>query len=102
MLRRLEPDERGLEQAALYTIAPEGSEPVGQPRLEDAEAELLPRGHPKWVRDGVAISQRARDLVTRLRPVVVRVVRFWDHRFHATVIAGRHLRVDPSGSYQVE
>ncbi len=102
MLRRLDPDERSLEQAALHTIAAQESEPVGQPRLEDAEAELLPRGHPKWVRDGVAISQRARDLVVSLRPVVVRVVRFWDHRFRAAVIAGRHVRVDSSGSYQVE
>ena len=102
MLRRIEPEERSLEQASLQAIAAHGSDPVARAQLEDSEADLLPRGHPKWVKDGVAISQRGRDLVMRLRPVVVRVIRFWDHRFRASVVAGRRVRVDPSGSYQVE
>ncbi len=102
MLRRLEPDERSVERAALQAITAQESEPVSQPQLDDADAGLLPRGHPKWIRDGVAISQRARELVTRLRPVAVRVVRFWDHRVRSSVIAGRRIHIDPSGSYQVE
>ena len=69
----------------------------------DAELETpsLPRDLPPWARDAIAISQRARDLLARVRPAIVRVFTFWDHRVRTAVVAGRRLDIDPSGSYRV-
>jgi hypothetical protein len=39
-------------------------------------------------------------LVARLKPAIVAVLSVWDHRFRSIVVAGRHVRVDPSGSYR--
>ncbi len=70
----------------------------------DAELETppLPRDLPPWARDAIAISQRARDLLARIKPAIVRVLTFWDHRVRNATIAGRRLNIDPSGSYRVE
>ena len=69
---------------------------------EDLQTPLLPREHPKWMKDAIAISQRARTLVSRLRPVVVRVLTFWDHHVRTISLHNGHLSVDPSGSYRFE
>jgi hypothetical protein len=80
-----------------------GSAPV-LALLPDDEFETppLPREHPKWVKDALAVSQRARSLIVRLRPVIVHVLSFWDHRIRSVVIGGRALSVDISGSYHME
>ncbi len=49
---------------------------------------LLPRDHPKWARDAVTLSQRAREIVARLRPVIVKILTFWDHRVRSAWIGG--------------
>ena len=69
---------------------------------DELETPPLPREHPKWVRDASAISQRARALLARMKPVVVRVLTFWDHRSHSIAIGLRRLGVDSSGSYRLE
>lgn len=69
---------------------------------EEFETPPLPREHPKWVRDAVAVSQRARQLIARLRPVIVHVLTFWDHHTRSAVIGGRRLSIDISGSYRME
>jgi hypothetical protein len=74
------------------------------PLVPDDEFETppLPREHPRWIKDAAAVSQRARQLVARLRPVVVRVLTFWDHRVRGMTIRGRDLSVDASGSYRID
>lgn len=74
------------------------------PLVPDDELETppLPREHPRWVKDAAAISQRARQLLARLKPVVVRVLTFWDHHVRSTTIAGRELSIDVSGSYRLD
>lgn len=62
----------------------------------------LPNDHPKWLRDAVSLSQRARALITTLKPVVLHVMSVWDHRARSIVIAGRKVVVDASGSYRMD
>lgn len=101
MLRRVDADDHpqpvGLE-------APGG--PAAQavlPAVAAVELETtLPRDHPKWVRDTLSVSQRARELIVRLKPVVVRILTFWDHRVRSATIGGSRVSIDPSGSYRVE
>jgi hypothetical protein len=99
LLRRIELEE------SHSVLAPEAqahrSEAV--PAVAEAELEtaLLPQDHPRWVKDAVAVSQRARDLIARLRPVVVHVLSFWDHRVRSIMVGERCVAVDPSGCYRV-
>lgn len=74
------------------------------PLIPDDELETppLPREHPRWVKDAMAVSQRARQLIARLRPVVVRVLTFWDHHVRSISVGGRQLSIDASGSYHIE
>jgi hypothetical protein len=80
-----------------------GSAPV-LALLPDDELETppLPREHPKWVKDALAVSQRARSAIARLRPVIIRVLTFWDHHVRSIAIAGRELSIDISGSYRID
>lgn len=101
MLRRLEVDDA---HATLpVQIGAAASEAV-TPVVPDGELEtpLSPHDRPRWIRDAVALSQRARELIARLRPVAVRVLSFWDHRFHAIVVGGCCVRVDASGCYRID
>jgi hypothetical protein len=66
---------------------------------DEIETPALPREHPRWVKDAIAISARARRLFSALRPAQLRVFSFWDHQTHSIAIAGRALGVDSSGSY---
>lgn len=68
----------------------------------ELETPPLPRELPQWVKDAVAISRRARRLLAGIKPVVVRVLTFWDHRVRSIGVAGRKLSIDPSGSYRVD
>ncbi len=62
----------------------------------------LPSDHPHWMKDTLSISQRARALIAKVKPVIVRVISAWDHRVRSISIAGRTLTVDASGSYRFD
>jgi hypothetical protein len=62
----------------------------------------LPSDHPAWAKDTVSLSQRARSLLARLRPIAIKVVTFWDHRVRSIFVGGRTLSVDASGSYRLD
>lgn len=101
MLRRLEVDDPNASlPVQIGATASEGIAPV----LPDGELEtsLSPHDRPRWVSDAVAVSQRARELIARLRPVAVRVLSFWDHRMRAIVVGECCVRVDASGSYRID
>ena len=102
MLRRVEGDERrGASLGELLGLRQ--AEPVVA-AIPEAEMEtaLLPRDHPQWVKDALSVSQRAREAIARLKPVVIRILTFWDHRFRSSVVGGARVSIDPSGSYRVE
>jgi len=101
VLRRVEPEE----SASVLALQVEaGRSEAVVPPVADAELEtaLLPRDHPRWVKDAIAVSQRAREIIAKLRPVVVRVLSFWDHRIRSIVVGDRSVSVDPSGCYRVD
>ena len=101
MLRRIELDE---PNAALpLQIGASRSEAV-VPVVAEAELEttLLPHDQPRWVKDAVAVSQRAREIIARLRPAAVHVLSFWDHRIRAIVVGERRVAVDASGCYRAD
>ncbi|MGB6986941.1 MAG: hypothetical protein WBD74_13305 [Candidatus Aquilonibacter sp.] len=102
MLRRVDADE-GRAHAPQPHTAAVATEAVVTPVGEsEAENALLPRDHPKWARDAVTLSQRAREIVARLRPVVVKILTFWDHRVRSAFVGGNRVCIDPSGSYRIE
>jgi hypothetical protein len=73
-------------------------------RNPDAASEIpssLPRDHPAWQRDVLAVSARVRAVIACLRPVAVHVLTFWDHARRTAIIRGRRLDVDPSGCYRL-
>lgn len=103
MIRRIESEDSTLERPAAAAVSTTGTSAVAPAQFTDDDAgEILPQGHPKWVRDGFAVSQRARDALARLQPIVVQVLRFWDHRLRSIRVTGRRLSVDASGSYRVD
>ena len=61
----------------------------------------LPADHPQWQRDVVSISSRARVLIARAMPVVVRTLSYWDHRIREIAFGARTLSVDPAGCYRL-
>ncbi len=65
-------------------------------------SNALPSDHPQWMKDTLSISQRARALLAKIKPVVVRVITAWDHRVRSISIAGRTLKIDASGSYRFD
>jgi hypothetical protein len=101
MLRRIELDE---PNAALPLQVGASRPEAVVPVVAEAELEtaLLPNDQPRWVKDAVAVSQRARDLIAKLRPAAVHVLSFWDHRIRATWVADRRVAVDASGCYHAE
>lgn len=96
-MSRIDPDAN----PALY--APVGGTAALIPLLPEDELETppLPREHPKWVKDALAVSARTRRLVSQLRPVVVRVLTFWDHHVRTITVGGRELSIDASGCYRM-
>ena len=101
MLRRIELDDPGATLPVQIGAA--ASEAIA-PVVPDGELEtpLSPHDRPRWVRDAVAGSQRARELIARLRPVAIRVLSFWDHRMRAILVGGCCVRVDASGCYRID
>ena len=102
MLRRLDGEEQRPHalQPQAAAIAPEAAVPaIGE---SEAETSLLPRDHPKWARDAVTVSQRAREIIARLRPIAIKILTFWDHRTRSAFIGGHRVSVDASGSYRLD
>jgi len=100
VLRGVETDEL---PGAIGPPATRASEPVVAALGEaDLDAGQLPNDHPAWVRDAVAVSRAARALLARLKPIVVKVVTFWDHRVRCIAVGGRRVAIDASGSYKIE
>jgi len=101
MLRRVDTDEHrahNVEPHATAIAADQNVTAVGESEADS----LLPRDHPKWARDAVTLSQRAREAIAKLRPVIVKVLTFWDHRVRSAFIGGARVCIDPSGSYRVD
>lgn len=96
MPRRIEAEA---ERARLEAV-PVAHDPAALPLDPDLEIPALPRELPPWARDAVAISQRAREMLARLAPVVLHVLTFWDHRARSASVAGRRVSIDASGSYR--
>jgi len=101
MLRRIELEETAASLP--LQIGASRSEAI-VPAVADAELEtgLLPHDQPRWVKDAVAVSQRAREIIAKLRPVAVHVLGFWDHRIRSIVVGERRVAVDASGCYRIE
>lgn len=101
MLRRIE-GERPSETLAsgLAQIEGERAVPAIAGHDDAFDATFLPRDHPPWNKDTLTISQRARELIGRLRPIAIRVLSFWDHRIRTVSIGHARLSIDASGSYR--
>jgi len=78
--------------------------PQTPPLIPDVELDspVLPRDHPQWIRDAVALSDHARRWISRLQPLAIRVLGFWDHAVRCLRVAGRQVSVDPAGCYRVD
>jgi hypothetical protein len=80
--------------------------PLAPPERYGLDAELdlgaaLPADHPRWQRDVLSLSARARSAIARLAPLAIRVLTFWDHGLRALTLGRRTLSVDPAGSYRL-
>lgn len=100
MLRRIELDDAPPLIAGGVETGP--SRPIVTAVAEaELETALLPQDHPRWVKDAVAASQRARELIARLKPVAIRVLTFWDHRIRSIFVGQQRLEIDASGCYRL-
>ena len=102
MLRRLDGDDGRAHTPPSYAGAAAPEQAVAPVDESNAESSLLPRDHPKWAHDAVTVSQRAREIIARLRPVVVKILSFWYHRVRSAFVGTRRVSIDPSGSYRAE
>jgi hypothetical protein len=98
-LYRVENEETPALSPAINAYA----EPI-VPATSDAElgSDSLSHEHPRWVKDSLAVSQRARELIARLRPIAIRILTFWDHRSRSAFVGGMRVCIDPSGSYRLD
>ncbi|MBV9102460.1 MAG: hypothetical protein JO060_02655 [Candidatus Eremiobacteraeota bacterium] len=103
MSGRVDPE---IAAAATSTAAPPALPPAPPLAVSlDSDVEIanqLPPDHPAWAKDTLSLSLRARALVARLRPIVIRVLTFWDHQVRSIFVGGQKLSVDASGSYRLE
>jgi hypothetical protein len=73
-------------------------------QLDDGQlqvAVVLGAEHTAWRRDRLSPSNRAKRLLEKIKPFIIKVLSFWDHRISRLAIEGRELFIDSSGSYQV-
>ena len=92
-------------RADVEDVRPIAAAASASPMQLDPEAEpqsRLPADHPAWARDVVSISQRARELFARLRPIAIRIFSAWEHRVRSIFVAGRRLSIDASGCYRAD
>jgi hypothetical protein len=81
----------------------QATETPGVPDAPDIEAiseTLLPRDHPKWLRDRFVVSSSTNDLLAALKPFAIRLLRFWDHRIHRLSLEDGTIQIDDSGAYR--
>jgi len=91
---------RALEPPELPTVpATPGS--ANLVAVDSEPPASLPRDHPAWQRDVLAVSSRVRAVLAGLRPIAVRVLSFWDHAIRSISVGGRHVEIDPSGCYRL-
>lgn len=103
MLRRVDADgARGISAALGGQEASETQAIIAAVSDVDMDTSLLPRDHPQWVKDTLSVSNRARELLARLKPVVITILTFWDHRVRNALIGNSRVSIDPSGSYRIE
>lgn len=102
-MRRIEGESRREQALDPAGVALAYSEPVVAALAEsDFDTARLPLDHPQWVKDAVTISTKARELLARLRPALVTILSFWDHRVRALAIGNTRVSIDPSGSYRID
>ncbi len=89
-----DPSAGGYPLAVMPALAPVDAEAAGV-------APALPADHPAWQRDVISLSSRARAVVARAVPVVVRTLAYWDHRLREIAFGARTLSVDPAGCYRL-
>lgn len=100
---RIDPDVAA--NATSAGVVPALAPPPPLAVMLDSDVEIgnqLPSDHPPWSKDTLSLSMRARALLARLRPVVIKVMTFWDHRVRSILVGGQKLSVDASGSYRLE
>ncbi|HTX56772.1 MAG TPA: hypothetical protein VMD47_06680 [Candidatus Acidoferrales bacterium] len=102
MLRRVDGDEGRTHLTPPHAQAVAAEQTVTPVGESDGETSLLPHDHPKWARDAVTVSARMRELIAALRPVIVKVLTFWDHRVRSAFVGGARVCIDPSGSYRID
>jgi len=83
-------------------IQPATAHPLAFAELAFERGNRLPRDHPPHAADAISLGSRARSVLARLRPLVVRIATFWDHRIRTCTIGARRLSVDAAGSYRLE
>lgn len=101
MLRRIELEEAGAS-VPLQVGASRSEAVVPVVAKAELDTALLPHDQPRWVKDAIAVSQRARELIAKLRPAAVHVLCFWDHRIRAIAVGDRRVQVDASGCYRAD
>jgi hypothetical protein len=89
-----------LDPPAAALVPPASAATLGANISVDTPASL-PRDHPAWQRDVLAVSARVRAIVAQLRPLVVRALTVWDHALRGVAIGRRRVELDPSGSYRL-
>ncbi len=81
-----------------------GAAEIARPSLLDDERGnrvVLPADHPVWRRDNLSLSARAKALLAKVRPYVIHVLTFWDHRATTLSLDDVRIDIDASGSYRV-
>jgi hypothetical protein len=94
---------RRLDGALTTARSPEASEPQNVADGAGIEAIgeiILPRDHPKWLRDRFVVSSATKTLLDRLKPFAIRLLGFWDHRTHRLSVEQGTILIDDSGAYR--
>ena len=104
MSASVDPDAQAVASANLPALLG-GAAPVPLTAIDFDDrwgGHTLPNDHPPWMKDTLSISQRARALIAKLRPVVVKVIAYWEHRVRSISVGNGRLSIDASGSYRLD
>ncbi len=103
MSARIEADAQGALATNLTAAgAPSAAAAIAFDDDDQFGRPALPNDHPAWLKDAVSLSQRARALVVKLKPIALAVIDAWEHRVRTIVVSGRRVSVDASGSYRMD
>ncbi len=100
MLKHIEVDANSAFETAALAVPAHAIAPVNAD--ESIDVTHLPHDHPAWPSDTLSLSSRARALLAKVVPIVIRVLTFWDHRVRAVAIGSARITIDPAGSYRLE